>query len=641
VFAAATAALMPCGCTTPKGGLVLSISTDMQTPKDFNVVSVFIATDSVPKFDYLGRVLPDGTVAIPATLAVIEPDKAGAQVHIRVTAFQEDKARVLRDVLTTVPHQRTALLRLPLGFLDDGSGTGTIPSALIPLAHGGAPEGTTTFDALSIRSKCDFSQGLTSIDGQCKSAKVDSSQLPDYRDTAVFGDGGLMSNGAPSSCFEVATCFAGTMPLPGLDAQGCTAPLPSGTTAATLNIALATPSTGVCSPGGPCLVPLDEDPLEGWSVSGNVVTMNPGVCAQLARDPKVSLVYSSTGGCAPKTPSNPVCEPTGADASSPAGDAPGPTQDATVDGVADAVVDALVDSTVDAVTDATLDAGLDATADAGPAGGQDATSGGVDAPAADDGGSGDSAPSQDGPPPADGGCGPTNGVPAGTPCGSADGGAPSCGGNCTSHVCEPDPDGGEYVCQPAAGCHPMGDTCTQDSDCCGSAGMPGAGTTPVTCSFQSACGIGVCTNATGCMPAGEACKLTTSSCAVAANCCSRLGAGATGCAADNTGVGRCMITSDGGCGDAGASCASSADCCGGSPCVPSGTDAGAPLVCGAASCQAIGSPCTNYADCCVGSVCTGGTCTGPGQTCPLPGQVCTVGMPCCSGAICSTGRCPP
>ena len=120
------------GCSaTPKGSLMLSISTDMQTPKDVDVVSVFVATDGVVKYDYLGRVLPDGTVSLPSTLALVQPENPNAQVHIRVTAFQtqgtQENARVLRDVLTTVPSQVTALLRLPLDFLGDGSGQGRCP----------------------------------------------------------------------------------------------------------------------------------------------------------------------------------------------------------------------------------------------------------------------------------------------------------------------------------------------------------------------------------------------------------------------------------------------------------------------------------------------------------------------------------
>src|SRR5580700_11605132 len=122
-------------CSAPgKGALMLAISTDMQTPKDLDVVSVFVESGGVVKFDYLGRVLPDGTLTLPSTLAIVQPENPNAQVHIRVTAFQtqgtQENARVLRDVLTTVPTAGTALLRLPLDFLDDGSGQGTLPAQL-------------------------------------------------------------------------------------------------------------------------------------------------------------------------------------------------------------------------------------------------------------------------------------------------------------------------------------------------------------------------------------------------------------------------------------------------------------------------------------------------------------------------------
>ncbi len=199
----------------------------MQTPKDIDVVSVFVSTNGVPKFDYLGRVLPNGTVALPATLAVVEPDSPTAQVRVRVTGFQETNARVLRDVLTTVPQGQTSLLRLPLNFLDDGSAMGSLPTSYVPLGVGGtggpnaAPEGDTAFDPTTIRSRCDFdATQRTSINGKCVSALLDSSKLPPYAPSQVYGDGGLMANGAPVACFNAESCFElpsmryGHSPLP-------------------------------------------------------------------------------------------------------------------------------------------------------------------------------------------------------------------------------------------------------------------------------------------------------------------------------------------------------------------------------------------------------------------------------------------
>jgi formylglycine-generating enzyme len=307
---------VPLACSAPgKGALILAISTDMQAPKDIDVVSVYITTNGAPKFDYLGRVLPDGPVSLPSTLAIVEPDQQGAQVRIRVIAFQTQasgsaNARVLRDVVTTVPHQRTALLRVPLDFLDDGSGTGQLQAQYVPSPNG-APEGDTAFDPTKIASRCDFTKGLTSINGVCASDTVDSSTLPAYEMSEVYGDGGLQANGAPTSCFEVASCFSGATPVMSLDAQTCSFPLPEGASPSTLNLALVTQSTGACLAPGQCYVPLENDPTEGWALSGSSVEMIPGICAVLMNGVEL---YRATGPCAPLTPSEPVCEPTGAGA---------------------------------------------------------------------------------------------------------------------------------------------------------------------------------------------------------------------------------------------------------------------------------------------------------------------------------------
>jgi formylglycine-generating enzyme len=311
------------GCSaTPKGSLMVSISTDMQTPKDVDVVSLFVATDGVAKFDYLGRVLPDGTLSLPSTLALVQPDNPNAQVHIRVTAFQtqgtQENARVLRDVLTTVPTAGTALLRLPLDFLDDGSGQGTLPAQYVPEGVDSAPDGLTPFDpTTTIGSSCDPMQlcktgsanCLTMVNGVCGPATVNSSMLPAFTQSEVFGDGGLMASGAPESCFNVEICFAGATPVTSVNGQGtqaCSFMLPSATSPSTLNVALVTPSAGACLASG-CYVPLPDDPNEGFTVQGSTVTLAPGVCNKLGNT--VMLAVSS-GACPTETLSEPVCEPT-------------------------------------------------------------------------------------------------------------------------------------------------------------------------------------------------------------------------------------------------------------------------------------------------------------------------------------------
>ena len=279
------------------------ISTDMQTPKDISVLSVFITTDcrssSIPG-QYLGRLRE-----LPSTLAVVEPEQQGAQVRFRVIGFQNQTARVLRDVLTTVPHQRRALLRLPLDFLDDGSGIGMLPASDVPGGPGGAPDGTTNFDPDMIASKCNFANQMTSIAGVCTTASIDSSTLPDYADDQVFGARerrryGMLRRAELTS--------RPPRPVTGLDMGTCSFTLPDTANAATLNLAFATSNQTGAQVGNNYFVPLESDPNKGWTLQGGTVQMVPGVCAKLQSSN--AQLYLSGGSCAPKVESNPVCQPT-------------------------------------------------------------------------------------------------------------------------------------------------------------------------------------------------------------------------------------------------------------------------------------------------------------------------------------------
>ncbi len=251
-----------------------------------------------------------------------------------------------------------------------------------------------------------------------------------------------------------------------------------------------------------------------------------------------------------------------------------------------------------------------------------------------------------------------------------DSGLPQCGGPCCSRSCAPWGPTGVLVCQPASGCHPVGDLCTTDTDCCGSAGLPGGSGQPVTCDRSGGGPLGVCRLPMGCKPNGDVCKLATMTCNSSCDCCAGNCEKEETCKQDNVGVPRCANLN---CGNAGASCASSADCCSNVPCVPN-PSGNPPYVCYGSSCVAACGACTNNADCCPGSACEipqgstkgvcgpcsgttgtdggtttsdGGTITGDAGTtppsdagtCALFGQVCTTSSQCCYGLPCSNGRC--
>jgi len=213
-----------------------------------------------------------------------------------------------------------------------------------------------------------------------------------------------------------------------------------------------------------------------------------------------------------------------------------------------------------------------------------------------------------------------------------DGGLPQCGGECCSRDCAPWGPTKVLICQPASGCHPVGDICHSDNDCCGGngGGKKDAGVT--VCIMTN--GVGVCSNPTGCKPNGDICRLQTNQCNATENCCSGNVQQFNTCHQDNLGVPRCSYAGDAGCVPTSGACATSADCCDLNPCVNG--------VCGG-GCVKCGGACTTTADCCAGGQCNSqGTCDCPdGGGCALYGQECgdAGSLPCCNNVPCTLGRC--
>ncbi|MCL2724646.1 MAG: hypothetical protein FWD69_09445 [Polyangiaceae bacterium] len=316
-----TGATVTQACSGEKqGSLMLAVATDMQVPKDVNAVSLTISTNNQIKYNFLGRVTPEGEVLLPATLAIVQPDDPSASIRIRVMAFKEQKAMVLRDVRTTIPRGgRTALLRLPLNFADVGSVDGNLPASLDSTASGNSSVpitlrttnvrltddpsglGAGEFDPFVFMSNCP-DPDFTWIDGECQDAYVDSNSLPDYDDSLVFGVGGTPNNVQGSSCFDVGQCFSSAVPVTP-DTNTCT--LAMSGDPATLNLAIVTPDIGACIHPGECYVPIDQGE-GGWTAQNGTVTLPPYVCNLLNKDEGYSLA-GVFGGCSPKTNSTPVC----------------------------------------------------------------------------------------------------------------------------------------------------------------------------------------------------------------------------------------------------------------------------------------------------------------------------------------------
>ncbi len=329
-------------CASKKSGLMLAVTTDMKAPKDVNAVGVTISTNNVVKYSTIGRVTPDGDILLPATLAIAEPDDPNATVRIRVVAFQEQKARVLRDVRTSIPPGGlVSLLRIPLTFVNDGSVTAQISADALPAKKNGSSTAGQTgagnsdpAQVMLFTPNCPNPEH-TWINGECADAFVDFNTLPPFREELVgAGD-------KKDKCFDVAQCFATATPVgeggavteppatpagavdagpgsdgpPGgsrpqdvrpanitLDRASCSVKLTT-ENAAQINLALVTPDTGECIRPRECFVPLDSGE-GGWKAEGGQIKLPAFVC-RLLKQQTIKLYASQS--CRSKTESNPVC----------------------------------------------------------------------------------------------------------------------------------------------------------------------------------------------------------------------------------------------------------------------------------------------------------------------------------------------
>jgi hypothetical protein len=273
-------------------------------------------------------------------------------------------------------------------------------------------------------------------------------------------------------------------------------------------------------------------------------------------------------------------------------------------------------------------------------------------------------------------------LPTGVICGpipdggtvAVDAGVPPCGGACCSRSCAPYGVAGVPVCQPPSGCHPTGELCRADSDCCGWSGSPDPKKGFVHCSKASSTQeFGRCDNGTACREPGSICKPANYSCNAENNCCDPVGQPSNYCnnnpenccRRDSLGIPRCLVKPVDCAGAppaAGTVCATSADCCG-APCVAN--------QCGAVgSCVPAAGACTSSADCCPGLPCaippggskgfcggsvlpdggvsadgggapvtTDGGTAGDGGICALYGQQCAQASDCCAAVPCTNGSC--
>ncbi len=224
------------GNTTPSSQIMLALQSDMSLPKDVNKVRIQILENGNFKFDHSYDVGGPNDEKIPATLAVA--GDPGTSVEVRVLGFRGSEARTLNKVITTIPDQRIALLRVPIQWLCEGYVRDV---------------GLDTYE-----TTCSGDNAC--IGGECKPVAQNSQSMPDYSPAAVFG--GSTRQGGNGKCFSTETCMDS-----GFDVQpnmsDCSVDVMAG--AAQLNFAVRTPmgGDGICSSNN-CYVPLDKSDEFGW-----------------------------------------------------------------------------------------------------------------------------------------------------------------------------------------------------------------------------------------------------------------------------------------------------------------------------------------------------------------------------------------
>ena len=391
------AALLPgpmwLGCSAskdpPKGELMLAFDTDMAVPKDVDRISLDITANGTPIFKYDWDVGPSG-LHLPSTFAVVAGSNPSVPARMVLVARQLGRARVLREVIATVPTDRTARLPMRIEWLCDGTAVESAPG--------------------EVQSTCP--SGQTCVAGTCTSVAVDSTTLPTYRSEDVYGGGTGAGDG---TCFDTVGCFAQGAEV-AVDLASCTiAEPPAGGNGLNVGLVLPAGGDGICGPRA-CLIPLDAESPSGWQKSLGRIVLPKAACEKLGGGKIRGVAVSTT--CETKTESVPTCGPWSSVQTDPgtfdAGPPDmwvGPPADSGNDGSVDVQADSggggsggVVDGAVDgAVADAGRDTGAEGGIDAAQDGAavrsdaaQDGASGGSDRDTGGESGAGGSGGSQDG-----------------------------------------------------------------------------------------------------------------------------------------------------------------------------------------------------------------------------------------------------
>lgn len=273
------------GDEAPASEVVVSFETDMAVPDSIDAIRVAVQRAGTTLLQQTYTLGAQGDTRLPATLTVAAEDGSHGPVTVSVAGARQGRFRTYRELTTVLPEGRSALLRMPVQWLCDGT-----------------VDPDTTNVKSTPRSTC--GAGFTCRAGGCMPNQIDDAGLlPMFEPPAVFGGGADAASGA---CFDTVPCMqSGEAVQPD---SHCTIDRPEGPN---VNVALRVAADGLCDATGTmCFVPLDGDSTEGFfPVDGNSsatrLQLPDAVCSKLDQG-SVRAVYTSTA-CPMKTAALPPC----------------------------------------------------------------------------------------------------------------------------------------------------------------------------------------------------------------------------------------------------------------------------------------------------------------------------------------------
>jgi uncharacterized protein YfaP (DUF2135 family) len=278
------------GCTEDpkkKGQIMVAVSTDLSIDSDLDRVDVLVERENGEVFNTPIDLYPkEGGLFTPGSYAIVEGETQGESVRVSLIARKGNRARVVRELSTTLPKERISMVNMPIQWLCDDE-----------VADNGKES-----KCLSSAKNGDKTCSL----GSCEDLLVKEEDQETYEPETLYGGyASSLEAARAGACFDVVRCFDGSKRAE-IDLDTCRTKRPAGMK--TPNVALIVKDAGHCNPiTGICYVALDQSKAYGYTTKDDQIELPKAVCDRLSDGRVLSVV--TTGACDTKTIQTPTCGP--------------------------------------------------------------------------------------------------------------------------------------------------------------------------------------------------------------------------------------------------------------------------------------------------------------------------------------------